>query len=92
MGGRRGEKLLGGVLSENNLVIVKREASPSCKPWQIKSMQSPVAAPLSLQSRRPPARLPAHLAAALPSPVQTRLQTLGIDQLEGKKGQLERYS
>lgn len=37
--------MLGGVLSENNLVIVKREASPSCKPPQIKSMQPPVSAP-----------------------------------------------
>jgi len=40
-----GEKLLGGVLSENNLVIVKRDASPSCKPPQIKSMQPLVSAP-----------------------------------------------
>lgn len=70
---RQGEKLLGGVLSENNLVIVKREASPSCKPRQIKSMQSPVSAPFhSNQGARP--------SAALSPPIPTALQTQGIDQ------------
>lgn len=49
-----GEKLLGGVLSENNLVIVKRNASPSCKPPQIKSMQPPVSAPFHFYQAPPP--------------------------------------
>lgn len=46
--------MLGGVLSENNLVIVKRDASPSCKPLQIKSMQPLVSAPFHFHQPPPP--------------------------------------
>lgn len=49
--------MLGGVLSENNLVIVKRDASPSCKPLQIKSMQPLVSAPFHFHHPPPPPSL-----------------------------------